>query len=584
MIGKEDNLLNDFEDKYLSKRKRVRCCLILLFIILILVLVTALIIYLTFYNTTTKENPDVVKNDFQDDPYTLDTVLEIELLQARNSFYQFYYNDAVDPKIILPYNLFIPENYTNNFAYPLILFIGDESTYGKEITLPINKTVGGPIWASKSVQNKHNCFVLVPHFSKNIFNNKDEYIKNENLNIIIRLINKIKNEYRIDSNRIYGTGQSMGADALLDLTANNLNLFSAILIIEPENFNKTMINSISTPFTYFASHENLDSYNIQIEIKNYFYSLNISFGSLVDIDPQENIEILNQKFIDLYIKKYKYNFITYSIRKANDNKNEGKHNKIEIYKYGFRSDSVIDWLFSQNKIICDNEHYYSEEKQKCFSKTKKKIYFISFLKNEEDILINILKNISFISEVTIGTPDIIPKMTSNFMKAYDCIIYGFSDSIYSNNEKENEIKSYLESGGSFLVTHDKWEKNNVHLNLLGLEVNYTFYSISLSEYAKISRFGHPIFDSYHDLTDWRRINISVTHTSHKAINDLSNTGRIVMEIDKNIETGVKYDYLTVNEKGKGRIAYWAAGHKNNITNDEEKLFINIISWLTKIQQ
>ena len=582
MIEKEDNLLNDFEDKYLSKKKRIRCCLLLVFIILILVLITAIIIYLLFFNHIAKENSYEVRNNFQDDPYTLDTVLEIELLVARNSFYQFYFNDEVDPKIILSYNIFIPENYTNNIAYPLILFIGDESTYGKETTLPINKTVGGPIWASKSVQNKHSCFVLVPHFSKNIFNNKDEYIKNEYLNIIIRLINKIKTQYRIDSNRIYGTGQSMGADAILYLAANNLNLFSAILIIEPKNFNKTMISSINTPFTYFISQENLDSYNIQIEVKNYFYSLNISFGSLVDIDPQENIEILNQKFIDLYIKMYKFNFISYSIRKTNNNR--GKHNQIEIYKYGFRSDSVIDWVFSKNKIICDNEHYYSKEKQKCFSKIKKKIYFIPFLKNEEDILINILKNISFISEVTIGTPDIIPKMTSNFMKAYDCIIYGFSDSIYSNNEKENEIKLYLKSGGSFLVTHDKWEKNNAHLNLIGLETNYTFYSISISEYAKVSRFGHPIFDSYHDLTDWTRINISKTHTSHKAINDLSNTGRIVMELDKNIETGVKYDYLTVNEKDKGRIAYWAAGHTNNITDDEKKLFFNIISWLTKNKQ
>ena len=57
-----------------------------------------------------------------------------------------------------------------------------------------------------------------------------------------------------------------------------------------------------------------------------------------------------------------------------------------------------------------------------------------------------------------------------------------------------------------------------------------------------------------------------------------------MELDTNIETGVKYDYLTVNEKDKGRIAYWAAGHTNNITDDEKKLFFNIISWLTKNKQ
>ena len=58
-----------------------------------------------------------------------------------------------------------------------------------------------------------------------------------------------------------------------------------------------------------------------------------------------------------------------------------------------------------------------------------------------------------------------------------------------------------------------------------------------------------------------------------------------MEFDKeDIETGEKMDYLTVNEVDKGRIAYWAAGHSNDISDYEKKLFINIVSWLTKNKQ
>ena len=49
-----------------------------------------------------------------------------------------------------------------------------------------------------------------------------------------------------------------------------------------------------------------------------------------------------------------------------------------IYKYGYRPDAVRDWLFSQNKIICDKEYYYSEEKGKCFSKIKKKFILFHF--------------------------------------------------------------------------------------------------------------------------------------------------------------------------------------------------------------
>ena len=57
-----------------------------------------------------------------------------------------------------------------------------------------------------------------------------------------------------------------------------------------------------------------------------------------------------------------------------------------------------------------------------------------------------------------------------------------------------------------------------------------------------------------------------------------------MELDNDFETGDKFDYLTVNEVGNGRIAYWAAGHHYNISNYEQKLFINIVSWLTKNKQ
>ena len=81
------------------------------------------------------------------------------------------------------------------------------------------------------------------------------------------------------------------------------------------------------------------------------------------------------------------------------------------------------------------------------------------------------------------------------------------------------------------------------------------------------------------------IDIVKSHRSHHVVkNDTQNTARVVMEFDKDIETGIKFDYLTVNEIGNGRITYWAAGHTYEITNDEKKLFINIVSWLTKIKQ
>jgi len=190
--------------------------------------------------------------------------------------------------------------------------------------------------------------------------------------------------------------------------------------------------------------------------------------------------------------------------------------------------------------------------------------------------------------VDIGNKDIIPKFTKNFLESYDCIIYGFNDYMTQiNTEKKNEIESYIKSGGSFLVTHDRWDADRGPLELIGLDwCEDCDTGISNSIKVKVSRFGHPIFDSYYNLNDWRVIGISRSHKSyHKVKNSIKNTARVVMEFDKeDIEIGEKMDYLTVNEIDKRKIAYWAAGHSNYISEYEKKLFINIVSWLTKNKQ
>ena len=400
--------------------------------------------------------------------------------------------------------------------------------------------------------------------------------------MIIKLIHKIKNEYNIDLNRIYGAGQSIGAETILYLIVKNPNIFAGSLFISPIKVDKALIASINAPFTYFAYQENSDSLITQNEIKSYFISSKIDFNSIININPQEDISILNQYINNnLYINENKFNFITYSYRKEHQD-----NNKNEIYKYGYRPEAVREWLFSQNKIKCNKEYYYSEEIGKCFSTNKKKIYIISY--SNVDLLANLLKKSSFVSQVDIGNKDIIPKFTKDFLKSYDCIIYGFIDYRTNiNTEKKNEIESYIKSGGSFLVTHDKWDADRGPLELIGLDwCENCDAGISNSIKAKVSRFGHSIFDSYYNLNDWRVIDIARAHKSyHKVKNSIDNTARVVLEFDKeDIETGEKMDYLTVNEVDKGRIAYWAAGHSNDISDSEKKLFINIVSWLTKNKQ
>ena len=217
---------------------------------------------------------------------------------------------------------------------------------------------------------------------------------------------------------------------------------------------------------------------------------------------------------------------------------------------------------------------------------KKRVYLITNHKSG-DILEKELKNIDFISEIRIGSPNIINEMTESFLSLFDCFIYDLCDGGFLiNHEKTKEIELYIKNdGGSFLVTHDHWDNIGLKspLDLIGLEY-YQQFQWEGANKARIC-LSHELFNCYHDLTNLGKIDIATTHqTLHKIIEKESNKARTIMELEINKPTNIKHNYLVVNEPGYGRIAYWAAGHSFTISENEKKLFKNIIAWLTKYKK
>jgi len=116
-------------------------------------------------------------------------------------------------------------------------------------------------------------------------------------------------------------------------------------------------------------------------------------------------------------------------------------------------EAVFDWLFSHNKVNCEFGYYYSDN-GKCISTTKKRVLLIS-RRNAGDILLNLLKKLSFI-DVKIASSYILGEISEGLLIPYDCIIYDFEDTGYGNidSEKQDRIRRYIKNGGYFLVTHD----------------------------------------------------------------------------------------------------------------------------------
>ena len=246
--------------------------------------------------------------------------------------------------------------------------------------------------------------------------------------------------------------------------------------------------------------------------------------------------------------------------------------------------SNIKELRQTEERICQEGYFYSSETNKCFKKADLKVLLIKDKKAGNKVY-DLLKALPFVSKIVVNHPYAVPKYELDYLSLFDVVLYDTFDSgFYINLTNKKVIETYIKNGGSFLVTHDRWDEDYGPLELLDCEREKRNYVESLTRKAKVSEFNHPFFDTYYDLTNWKVIEIAETHkTYHKIIDRGTNTVKVLMELVVEKERGIKYDYLLTNEVGKGRIMYWAAGHSNTISEDEEKLFMNIFCWLGKIE-
>ncbi len=155
-------------------------------------------------------------------------VSEREISLAIAGFRQEVFKDP-DTGITLKYNLFIPGNYDANKAYPLVLFIHDAGAVGHDARATLTQGLGAVIWATPSEQAKHACFVLAPQYPRAIVNDNSE--ATADLDATVALVRAVMEQYSIDRNRVYTTGQSMGCMASIEMLIRYPDLFAAALLV-----------------------------------------------------------------------------------------------------------------------------------------------------------------------------------------------------------------------------------------------------------------------------------------------------------------------------------------------------------------
>lgn len=123
-------------------------------------------------------------------------------------FQQATFHDPAQNGAPLAYNLYIPKDYNPEKRYPLVLFMHDAGAVSPDVKTTLVQGLGAITFASPEWQAEHPCFVLAPQYDTVIVN--DLYQYGPELERTMHLVASIAQQYAIDTERIYNTGQSMG--------------------------------------------------------------------------------------------------------------------------------------------------------------------------------------------------------------------------------------------------------------------------------------------------------------------------------------------------------------------------------------
>ena len=129
----------------------------------------------------------------------------------------------------LPYNIYLPEGYSPEQQYPLVLFIHDAGVASNEVKQPLYQGNGATSWAEPEAQSRHKCIVVAPEYP--VITVDDNFNYSHHLDATIALIKDLQKRYSIDPKRIYTTGQSMGCMSSIVLMLKEPDMFAGALLV-----------------------------------------------------------------------------------------------------------------------------------------------------------------------------------------------------------------------------------------------------------------------------------------------------------------------------------------------------------------
>ena len=273
-----------------------------------------------------------------------DSVFAALKQETLGKFRQLTYNDKQTGKT-MEYNLLVPEGAEAGQKLPLVLFMADASTAGKEVTAPLTQGYGALGFASNRDQQKHPSFVLVPQYTD--WAVQDDWSTTDEVEMTIRLLQTVCKEYNIDTNRLYTTGQSMGGMMSFYFNITHPELFAASLFVSSQWDTSKMKDFGKRKFFYIVAGGDKKASGGMRELAEVLKKQNahIDSASWSAKLPQSEQERLAETLI---AKEGNINFICFEKGSVLPESGQGMEH-MASFDFGYKIAAVRDWLFEQSK-------------------------------------------------------------------------------------------------------------------------------------------------------------------------------------------------------------------------------------------
>ena len=259
-------------------------------------------------------------------------------------FKQLTFNDTLTGKT-MEYNLYVPRGINDGEKLPLVLFMADASTVGKEVTAPLTQGYGALEFASDRDQQLHPSFVLVPQYTD--WAVQDDWSTTDEVEMTIRLLQAVCKEYNVDTNRLYTTGQSMGGMMSFYFNITHPDLFAASLFVSSQWDTSRMQDFGKKKFFYIVAGGDQKASG---GMKDLARVLNDN-GARIDsaswsakLSPSEQERLAEE----LIARGGNINFIKWEAGSVLPQSGQGMEH-MASFDYGYKIAAVRDWLFRQSK-------------------------------------------------------------------------------------------------------------------------------------------------------------------------------------------------------------------------------------------